>query len=112
MGLTAKISVEPRPDSKLMRAINDSFGNIEGLKARFVDSATALFGSGWTWLVANHNGELDIVNTSNADNPIRLERVRPLWTCDIWEHAYYVDYRNERGEYLGGGVAPPELAVR
>ncbi|MBX3023032.1 MAG: superoxide dismutase [Bdellovibrionales bacterium] len=99
MGLTP-LTPGPNANGKLMEAINRKYGNLEGLKERFIESAAALFGSGWCWLVATPDGEIDIVNTQNADNPIRLERVRPLWTCDVWEHAYYVDYRNERKEYL------------
>lgn len=101
MGLTPQ-TPGPDPRSPLMAAINKRFGNLEGLKDRFIDSAANLFGSGWCWLVADPDGGLDIVNTQNADNPMRLERVRPIWTCDVWEHAYYVDYRNERKEYLRG----------
>lgn len=99
MGLTP---LTPGPDVRgpLMTAINKKFGSLDAMKEKFVDSAASLFGSGWTWLVTTPDGEVEIVNTQNADNPMRLERVRPIWTCDVWEHAYYVDYRNERKEYL------------
>lgn len=100
MGLTPQSSV-PSASGKFADAVTKKFGSTEGLKTKFIESALAVFGSGWTWLVANATGQLDIVNTSNADNPIRLEQSRPLWTCDVWEHAYYVDYRNDRKEYLG-----------
>ncbi len=83
-----------------MRAISTQFGSFGGMKERFVECASNLFGSGWTWLVANDRGEVDFINTQNADNPIRYESSRPIWTCDIWEHAYYIDYRNQRKEYL------------
>lgn len=99
MGLTP-LTPGPSADGPLINAINKKFGSVEGLKERFVESAANLFGSGWCWLVATPDGDLDIVNTQNADNPIRLERVRPIWTCDVWEHAYYIDYRNDRKEYL------------
>lgn len=87
-------------NSELMRSINSQFGSLGGMKERFVEIASNLFGSGWTWLVANDAGELDIVNTHNGDNPLRFEKSHPLWCCDIWEHAYYVDYRFKRKEYL------------
>jgi superoxide dismutase, Fe-Mn family len=93
----------PAPVSEpgdLMKAIGAQYGSLEGMKERFIECASNLFGSGWTWLIANDRGEIDFVNTQNADNPIRYEATRPLWTCDIWEHAYYIDYRNQRKEYL------------
>lgn len=99
MGL-APMSAGPNTGGPLMAAIQKKYGSVDGLRERFVDAAASVFGSGWTWLVATPDGELDIVNTSNADNPMRLERVRPIWTCDVWEHAYYIDYKNDRKEYL------------
>ena len=92
----------PQVDGNFMKAIEKKFGGIEGLRDQFIESALNLFGSGWTWLVRTADGQLDILNTQNADNPMRGERARPIWTCDVWEHAYYVDYRNERKEYLTG----------
>jgi Fe-Mn family superoxide dismutase len=88
--------------SALLRSINTQFGSINGMKERFLEIAGNLFGSGWTWFVSNDSGEIDIVNTHNGDNPLRFEHSHPLWTCDVWEHAYYVDYRFKRKEYLNG----------
>jgi Fe-Mn family superoxide dismutase len=87
------------PDSDLMRIIDDNFGDFEAFKKAFKDAAIANFGSGWTWLVKKPDGELEIVNTDDADNPMRQE-LRPLLTCDVWEHAYYIDYRNARADYI------------
>jgi len=85
---------------ELATAIDAKFGSYDEFKEAFTSSAGGNFGSGWTWLVKNSNGELEIVNTSNADTPITESGVTPLLTCDVWEHAYYVDYRNARPEYL------------
>jgi len=90
------------PDGDFMKAIDSQFGSIEEFQDRFMECAKNLFGSGWTWLICNENGELNFINTHNADNPIRYEASHPLWTCDIWEHAYYIDYRNKRPKYLEG----------
>ncbi|UJF20768.1 superoxide dismutase [Fe] [Shewanella sp. OMA3-2] len=81
-------------------AIDASFGSFEEFKAKFTDSAVNNFGSAWTWLVKKADGSLAIVNTSNAATPLTDESVTPLMTVDVWEHAYYVDYRNARPEYL------------
>ncbi|TQV76901.1 superoxide dismutase [Fe] [Aliikangiella marina] len=83
----------------LVGAINAAFGSMDEFKAKFINSATTNFGSGWTWLVKNSAGELEIVNTSNAGCPL-TEDYTPLLTIDVWEHAYYVDYRNARPSYL------------
>jgi Fe-Mn family superoxide dismutase len=88
------------PEGKLRDAINDAFNSIDEFKKRFSDTAAGNFGSGWTWLVKNADGSLDIVNTGNAGNPLRDGKY-PLLTCDVWEHAYYIDYRNARPDYLG-----------
>ena len=68
-------------------------------KETLTQSAVTNFGSGWTWLVKNEGGELEILNTSNAGNPL-TEGKTPLITCDVWEHAYYIDYRNARPKYV------------
>ena len=81
-------------------AIDASFGSFEEFKAKFTDSAVNNFGSAWTWLVKKADGSLAIVNTSNAATPLTDESVTILMTVDVWEHAYYVDYRNARPEYL------------
>ena len=83
----------------LVKEINSQFGNTAAFKEKFMDSAKTLFGSGWTWLVRGPSDKLSFVNTSNADIPMG-ENVVPLMVCDIWEHAYYIDYRNVRVNYL------------
>ncbi|WGL97105.1 superoxide dismutase [Fe] [Arsenophonus sp. aPb] len=87
------------PTGKIAEAINQHFEVFEKFKQQFTDAAIKNFGSGWTWLVKQANGKLSIVNTSNAATPI-TGNDRPLLTVDIWEHAYYIDYRNIRAEYL------------
>jgi Fe-Mn family superoxide dismutase len=84
----------------LADAINAKWGSFADFKTAFNDKAVNNFGSSWTWLVKLADGSLDIVNTSNADNPLTQEGVTPLLTCDLWEHAYYIDYRNVRPNYL------------
>lgn len=88
-----------RPDGNLLKVIESSFGSFEEFKTTFTQSASGLFGSGWTWLVLDQAGKLSIVNASNAGNPI-TENQKPVLTCDVWEHAYYIDTRNDRGAYL------------
>ena len=83
----------------LADAINSKFGSFAEFKDQFTKSAATNFGSGWTWLVKNADGSLEIVNTSNAGCPLTAGQT-PLLTCDVWEHAYYIDYRNARPKYL------------
>ena len=87
------------PSGKLAEAINAKWGDVAAFKEAFNKSAAGNFGSGWTWLVKKPDGSLDIVNTSNAATPLTTADV-PLLTCDVWEHAYYIDYRNARPKYL------------
>jgi len=87
------------PDPRLRDALSAGFGSLDDFQQQFSRAAVATFGSGWTWLVAGNHGRLEIVSTGNADNPLAEGRV-PLLTCDVWEHAYYIDYRNARTEYL------------
>ena len=87
------------PDGALADAINGAFGSFEEFKKAFASSGATNFGSGWTWLVRNEDGSLEIVNTSNAGNPMTAGK-KPLLTADVWEHAYYIDYRNARPAYL------------
>jgi Fe-Mn family superoxide dismutase len=90
------------PTGAIAEAINASFGSFEALKEKLNDKAVNNFGSSWTWLVQLADGSLDIVNTSNAGNPLTEEGITPLITVDLWEHAYYIDYRNVRPDYLKG----------
>lgn len=90
------------PTGAVADAINAAFGSFEEFKAKFNDMAVNNFGSSWTWLVKKADGSLDIVNTSNAATPITEDGVTPLITVDLWEHAYYIDYRNVRPDYLNG----------
>jgi Fe-Mn family superoxide dismutase len=87
------------PSGELAAAIDKAFGSLDAFKEKFSNSAANNFGSGWTWLVKNADGGLEIVNTSNAFNPLRDGKT-PLLTCDVWEHAYYIDYRNARPKYV------------
>jgi len=88
------------PTGEVADAIVKAFGSFEEFKAKFTDSAINNFGSSWTWLVKKADGSLDIVNTSNAATPLTDEGVTPLLTVDLWEHAYYIDYRNLRPDYM------------
>lgn len=87
------------PTGKIAEAIDDTFGGFDTLKKVFTQSAVTLFGSGWVWLVKKSDGSLDILPGSNACCPIK-EGMKPLLTCDVWEHAYYIDYRNARPSYV------------
>ncbi|MFT6592687.1 MAG: Fe-Mn family superoxide dismutase [Zhongshania sp.] len=90
------------PTGELAAAIDKAFGSFEEFKTAFNGKAVGNFGSGWTWLVKNTDGSLEIVNTDDADTPIAREGQTPLFTADVWEHAYYIDYRNARPKYLEG----------
>lgn len=87
------------PTGKVADAINKAFGSFEEFKKQFNDAAAKNFGSGWTWLVKKADGSVAIVNTSNAATPVSGAD-KPLLTVDVWEHAYYIDYRNARVKYL------------
>lgn len=87
------------PSKKLADALIKNFGGIEDFKKKFTESAAGNFGSGWTWLVKDGSGKLEVVNTANAGTPL-TDGKTPLLTCDVWEHAYYIDYRNARPTYL------------
>jgi len=87
------------PSGTLAEAIDRDFGSFDNFKTRFSDSAVGNFGSGWTWLVQNDDGTLAIVNTDDAETPLTGSS-KPLLTCDVWEHAYYIDYRNARPKYV------------
>jgi len=87
------------PSGNLATAIDTAFGSFDAFKEKFSTSAATNFGSGWTWLVKNADGSVEIVNTSNAGSPL-TDGKTPLLTCDVWEHAYYIDYRNARPKYV------------
>lgn len=87
------------PTGSVAKAITDSFGSFAAFKEQFTDAAIKNFGSGWTWLVKKSDGKLAIVSTSNAATPL-TDGSKPLLTVDVWEHAYYIDYRNARPKYL------------
>ena len=88
------------PTGKLGEAIDAAFGSFDKFKEEFTNSAVNNFGSGWTWLVQKGDGSVAIVNTSNAGTPLTDDSVTPLLTVDVWEHAYYIDYRNARPKYM------------
>jgi Fe-Mn family superoxide dismutase len=87
------------PVGALAELINSTFGSFSAFKEQFNKSATTLFGSGWAWLVKMPDGSLAITQESNAGNPLKKGQV-PLLTCDVWEHAYYLDYQNKRPDYV------------
>jgi Fe-Mn family superoxide dismutase len=80
-------------------AIKENFGSFAEFKETFIKAAVSLFGAGWVWLVKNSKGSMEILQTSNAGNPLR-NGLQPLLTCDVWEHAYYLDYQNRRIDYV------------
>jgi Fe-Mn family superoxide dismutase len=87
------------PKGELARAIDQAFGTFSDFKEKFSQLAVDHFGSGWVWLVKDNGGRVAIVDTHDADNPLRQERP-PLLTCDVWEHAYYLDHKNARPDYI------------
>lgn len=87
-----------KPDGQIKEMIEDEFGDLEGFKERFKKAALSQFGSGWAWLVKD-GSKLRILTTGNADSPIGTD-MTPLLTLDVWEHAYYLDYRNDRERYI------------
>ena len=88
-----------QPKGPLADAIAKTFGSFDEFKQKFTQTAIGTFGSGWAWLVKNKDGTLAIVSTSNAATPMTAGQ-KALLTCDVWEHAYYVDYRNARAKYV------------
>lgn len=87
------------PSGEFAQAINAAFGSFADLKRTFADAAKGQFGSGWAWIVCNADGDLAVTATANEGNPLR-DGCTPLFVCDVWEHAYYIDYRNDRGAYV------------
>lgn len=87
------------PTGKIADMIVEAFGSFADFKEKFSQTAITTFGSGWAWLVKDKDGKLELVSTSNAGNPM-TDGKKPLLTCDVWEHAYYIDYRNARPSYV------------
>ena len=87
------------PSGDLAAKIDEAFGNLDGFKEKFKEAGATQFGSGWAWLVVGDGGALEIVKTANAETPITQGK-KPLLTCDVWEHAYYLDYQNRRPDFL------------
>lgn len=88
-----------KPSGKLAEAIDKQWGSYDAFKDDFSKKAATLFGSGWAWLAKNNNGKLEIIRGQNAENPM-TEGYTPLLTCDVWEHAYYLDVQNRRPDYI------------
>ncbi|MCU0305678.1 MAG: superoxide dismutase [Thermoanaerobaculales bacterium] len=88
-----------QPSPALAARLTAAFGSVAAFETEFSQAAAARFGSGWAWLVRDPDGSLAVTTTGNADTPLRDGRT-PLLTCDVWEHAYYIDYRNARPKYL------------
>lgn len=88
------------PTGKLANAINKAFGSFATFQEQFTQTAATLFGSGWAWLVQDAQGQLQITSTTNAGTPLTDPDLKALMTCDVWEHAYYIDYRNVRPDYI------------
>ena len=88
-----------KPSGKLAEAIDKAFGSYDKFQQQLTEAGLTQFGSGWAWLVKTSDGKLEIVKTSNAGNPLTDQKT-PLLTCDVWEHAYYIDTRNDRGKYI------------
>lgn len=88
-----------QPKGALLEAINRDFGSFEEFKSKFSNAAATLFGSGWAWLVKNEAGTLEIVQAPNAGTPLTMNK-KPIITLDVWEHAYYIDYRNARPKFI------------
>lgn len=92
-------NVGKEPTGKIAEMINQTFGSFADFKVKFSQTAVGTFGSGWAWLVIDKDGKIEIVSKSNAGNPM-TDGKKPLLTCDVWEHAYYIDYRNARPSYV------------
>ncbi|MGD0711294.1 MAG: superoxide dismutase [Bacteroidales bacterium] len=97
--MSLKKSGECAPSGILAEALKKSFGTYSDFKDAFTKASLGLFGSGWVWLVKNQKGLLEISQESNAGNPLR-KGLKPILTCDVWEHSYYLDYQNKRADYI------------
>ncbi len=96
-GFSPKRNTEP--SGALLQMINDAFESFDNFKTKYTEAAVNQFGSGWAWLVVDETNKLKIVATGNAANPLR-DGLKPLLTCDVWEHAYYIDFQNRRPDYV------------
>ena len=100
----APVGTGGSPSAPLLAAINAQFGSLQAMQQEFNQAAATRFGSGWAWLIVNHNGELQVTSTANQDNPLMdvvEHRGAPILALDVWEHAYYLRYQNRRGDYIG-----------
>jgi Fe-Mn family superoxide dismutase len=97
LGLSPKSGSRPSPE--LQSALIARFDTLANFKKQFSEAAIDTFGSGWAWLTSDSRGQLEVLSTRNAANPL-TDAKSPLLTCDVWEHAYYVDYQNRRPDYL------------
>ena len=88
-----------KPSGSVLEAIQRDFGSFDAFKKQFSAQATTLFGSGWAWLASDSSGKLEIMPLSNADTPLKHGKT-PILTLDVWEHAYYIDYKNERPRFI------------
>jgi Fe-Mn family superoxide dismutase len=92
--------VAEQPPSELASAIGGAFGDLGGLKTKFVEAGAGHFGSGWVWVMADKSGRLEVRATHDAEDPVTQGELTPLIVCDLWEHAYYLDYQNDRKRFL------------
>lgn len=88
------------PSSELQAALEKAFGGLDGFRGRFVPEGVDHFASGWAWLIARADGSLEVVSTHDADTALLINGATPILTCDVWEHAYYLDFRNDRKAFL------------
>lgn len=99
-----------KPEGRLAEKIDKTWGSFDNMIGDLRKNAAGLFGSGWVWLIEDTDGNLSIIQESNAGNPMR-RRMRPLLTIDVWEHAYYIDYRNRRPDYINAVIGLIDWSV-
>lgn len=88
-----------KPSATFQKVLADTFGSLDEFKKEFKEAATSVFGSGWAWLVLDHEDELEVMTTSNQDSP-HMDGKKPILGVDVWEHAYYLNVQNKRGDYV------------